>query len=82
VNLWDKKNEENLESKSTKTSRMLQLKYHSYISEGIIFFYIPRNVDMVDWSRSPQHKWVIDGNENYRLPLVCLMENGHNILTP
>jgi hypothetical protein len=44
------------------------------------FFYIPRNMDMVDWTRSPLHKCLVDGNENYGFPLVCLMENGHNTL--
>jgi hypothetical protein len=44
------------------------------------FFYIPRIVDMVDWNKSPLHKCLVDCNENYRFPLVCLMENGHNIL--
>jgi hypothetical protein len=28
------------------------------------FFYIPRNIDMVDWTRSPLHKCLVDGNEH------------------
>ena len=44
------------------------------------FFYIPRNMDMVDWSKSPLHKFLVDGNKNYRFLLVYLMENGHNVL--
>jgi hypothetical protein len=44
------------------------------------FFYIPGPMDMVDWSRSPLHKFLVDGNENYRFLLVYLMENGHDVL--
>jgi hypothetical protein len=42
------------------------------------FFYIPRNMDMVDWSKSPLHNCSVDDNENYEFPLVCLMENGES----
>jgi hypothetical protein len=34
---------------------------------------------MVDWSKSLLHKCLVDGNETYIFPLVCLMENGHSI---
>ena len=44
------------------------------------FCHIPRNMDIVDWTRSPLHKCLVDGNENYESPFVCLMENGHNTL--
>ena len=47
---------------------------------GHDFVYIPDPMDIVDWSRSPLHKCLVDGNENYGFPFVCLMENGHNTL--
>ena len=43
-------------------------------------FYIPRNMDMVDWTRSPLHKCSLDCNEKYGFPLDCLMENGYNTI--
>jgi hypothetical protein len=42
--------------------------------------YIPRNMDMVDLSKSPLHNSSTNGNENTIFPLVCSMENGHNLL--
>jgi len=37
-------------------------------------------MDMVDWSRSPLQKCLLDGTENYGFFLVCLMENGYNTI--
>jgi hypothetical protein len=35
------------------------------------FVYIHRNMDMVDWSKSPLYKRSVDGNENYKFPLFA-----------
>jgi hypothetical protein len=41
-----------------------------------IFFYIPRNTNIVYWSKSPFHKCLVDDSEKYIFLLVFLMENG------
>jgi hypothetical protein len=38
--------------------------------------WIPEDMDMVDWSRSLLHIYLVDGNEKCGFPLVCLMKNG------